>query len=97
LHQLAWPCQKTIARNLGIGQRSIQSSVTVALEFHAIRIEFHDRDAAITAGVPIRATHRTTPKLNVLCPITELGWLQTLLRHQDRSVVIKNGEEHRFK
>jgi DNA-binding transcriptional regulator LsrR (DeoR family) len=97
LHQLAWPCQKTIARNLGIGQRSIQSSVTVALEFHVIRIEFHDRDAAITAGVPIRATHRTTPKLNVLCPITELGWLQTLLRHQDRSVVIKNGEEHRFK
>ena len=76
-HQLARPCQKTIARDLGIEQRSIQSSAKVALEFQVIRIEFHDRDAAITAGVPIRATYGVTPKLNVLCPITitELEWL----------------------
>lgn len=29
---------------------------------------------------------------NVLCLITGLGWLQTLLRHQEGSVVIKNNE-----
>jgi hypothetical protein len=36
----------------------------------------------------------TLPNLqaNVLCPITKICWLQTLLRNQDGSVVIKNDE-----
>jgi hypothetical protein len=34
-HQLAWPCQKIITRNLGIGLRNVHRSVRIALEVNA--------------------------------------------------------------